>query len=439
MKAMARFKRFRDSWNAREISAVSRYFDQVIFWPRHATDTGELAYLVEAKEKRELLSEEELHSLRFYSGSRTLFVLNGIFNFHLDIQKLLLETHPRLPRGGRLLVVAYNPYHRWAFALATALGLRKGELPATYLTRTDVRNLAALSGFELTRIRSTCHCPFWLLGLGPWLNRLAQAMPVLRWLGFSSVILLRPIKQEAEAPSLSVVIPAKNEKGNIESAIRRLPRIAPRTEVIFVEGGSNDGTWAEIERVRMAGAPGLEVRALRQPGMGKCDAVRLGLSEATCDLVTILDADLTMPPELLPRFYDAWKEGKGDFINGTRLVYPVEGGEMRFLNRVGNGFFAKALSYVLDVSIGDALCGTKLFARADYHRMAEWRRSFGEFDPFLDFELLFPAAVLGLGIRDIPVRYRARTYGSTNISRFRDGWVLLKMTVIGFFRIKLGP
>lgn len=439
MKAMARFKRFRDSWNAREISAVSRYFDQVIFWPKHPTDSGELAALVEAREKSELGSDQELASLKFAPGSRPLLVLNGIFNFHLDIQKLLLETYPRLPRGGRLLVVAYNPYHRWAFALATALGLREGELPATYLTRTDVRNLAALSGFELTRIRSTCHCPFWLFGLGPWLNRLAQAIPLVRWLGFSSVILLRPVKPEPHPPSLSVVVPARNEKGNIENAILRMPRVAPRTEVIFVEGGSSDGTWEEIERVRNAGAPGLEIKAVKQTGTGKCDAVRLGFSQATGDVLTILDADLTMPPELLPRFYDAWREGKGDFINGTRLVYPVEGGEMRFLNRVGNGFFAKALSYVLDVSIGDSLCGTKLFARADYLRLAEWRRTLGEFDPFGDFELLFPAAVLGLGIRDIPVRYRARTYGRTNISRFRDGWVLLRMTVIGFFRIKLGP
>lgn len=436
---MAGFKRFRDSWNAREISAVSRYFDQVLFWPKHATDTGELASLVEAKEKKELNEEAELAAFTSGGNRRNLLVLNGIFNFHLDIQGLLQKIHPHLPRGSRVLVVAYNPYHRWAFSLATLLGLREGELPATYLTRTDVRNLAALSGFELTRIRSTCHCPFWLFGLGPLLNRLCQAVPVLRWLGFSSVILLRPVKPESREPSLSVVIPARNEKGNIANAIRRLPKMAPKTEVIFVEGGSSDGTWEEIERIKNEGAQGIEIKAFKQTGKGKCDAVRLGFSHATGDLLTILDADLTMPPELLPRFYGAWVEGKGDFINGTRLVYPIEGDEMKFLNRVGNGFFAKALSYVLDVSIGDSLCGTKLFARSDYLRMVEWRRHFGEFDPFGDFELLFPAAVFGLGIRDIPVRYRARTYGSTNISRFRDGWVLLKMTVIGFFRIKLGP
>jgi hypothetical protein len=436
---MAGFKKFRDSWNAREISAVSRYFDQVLFWPKHSTETRELNSLVQAKAKVELRSEEELENLPLDPEQRHLLVMNGIFNFHLDIQGLLQRVHPFLPRSSRILVVAYNPYLRWAFALATFLGLRQGELPATYLTRTDMRNLAALSGFELTRIRSTCHCPLWLFGLGPILNRVLPVVPVLRWLGFSSVILLRPVKPETSFPSLSVVIPARNEKGNVANAIQRLPRLGKTTEVIFVEGGSSDGTWEEIERVQREGAAGITIRALRQTGKGKCDAVRLGFSQATGDLLTILDADLTMPPELLPRFYEAWREGKGDFINGTRLVYPIEGEEMKFLNRIGNGFFAKALSYVLDVSIGDSLCGTKLFARRDYLRMAEWRKRFGEFDPFGDFELLFPAAVLGLGIRDIPVRYRARTYGNTNISRFRDGWVLLKMTIIGFFRIKMGP
>ncbi len=434
---MARYTKFRDAWNAREISAVSRYFDQVIFWPRHATDSGSLASLVEARSKKELLYDEELPDHSADKDRCRLLVMNGIFNFHLDIQGLLQSIHPKLSRRCRILVVAYNPYLRWAFALATYLGFRSGELPETYLTRTDVRNLASISGYELCRIRPTCHCPFRLFGIGPAINRILPALPGLRWLGFSSLIILRPVMAEKERPSLSIVIPARNEKGNIESAIRRLPDFSgAKIEVIFVEGGSSDGTWEEIERISQESS--IKIKALRQTGRGKCDAVRLGLSNATGDLLTILDAYLTMPPELLPRFYNAYVEGKGDFINGTRLVYPIEGNEMKYLNRVGNGFFAKALSYVLDSSIGDSLCGTKLFSRGDYARMKEWRERFGDFDPFGDFELLFPAALFGLGIRDIPVRYRARTYGSTNIHRFRDGWVLLKMTLIGFFRIKMG-
>ncbi|MBP1635338.1 MAG: glycosyl transferase, family 2, partial [Acidobacteria bacterium] len=178
--------------------------------------------------------------------------------------------------------------------------------------------------------------------------------------------------------------------------------------------------------------------ALQQEGRGKADAVRLGFSRASGDLVTILDADLTMPPEDLTRFYDAYCRGMGDFVNGTRLVYPMEGEAMRFLNRLGNVFFAKLLGYVLDSPIGDSLCGTKLLARRDYERFVRWRGDFGDFDPFGDFELLFPAAVLGAGIVNLPVYYRARTYGSTNIRRFRDGAILFRMSMTGLLRIKFG-
>jgi glycosyltransferase involved in cell wall biosynthesis len=186
------------------------------------------------------------------------------------------------------------------------------------------------------------------------------------------------------------------------------------------------------------GRNGLTVRAFQQTGRGKVDAVRLGFSKATGDLLTILDADLTMPPELLPRFVEAYARGLGDFVNGTRLVYPMEGEAMRFLNRLGNIFFAKMVSRVLEQPLADTLCGTKLLARRDYERFVAWRADFGDFDPFGDFEMLFPAALLGLGVIDVPVAYRSRTYGSTNIHRFRDGLRLLKMVVIGFVRFRMG-
>jgi hypothetical protein len=156
-------------------------------------------------------------------------------------------------------------------------------------------------------------------------------------------------------------------------------------------------------------------------------------------VLMVLDADLTMPPELLGRFYDAYCQGLADFVNGSRLLYPMEGGAMRFLNHLGNVFFAKALSFVLGNRLSDSLCGTKLVARHDYARFVAWRRDFGDFDPFGDYELLFPASIFALGIVDVPIRYCARTYGATNISRFRHGWMLLKMTLVGLFRVRVGP
>ena len=209
-------------------------------------------------------------------------------------------------------------------------------------------------------------------------------------------------------------------------------------EIIFVEGNSDDGTWAEILRVKEAYASRFKIKALKQPGKGKSDAVRVGFAAAEYELLTIWDADLTVPPEDLNRFYFAYCQGHSDYINGNRLLYPMEKEAMSPLNLIGNIFFAKFLSFILDFQINDALCGTKLFAKKDYEKMIRWRGDFGDFDPFGDFEILFPAAILGLGVVDINVKYKARSYGETNILRFRHGFMLLKMACIGLFRIKGG-
>jgi hypothetical protein len=343
-----------------------------------------------------------------------------------------------MQRGDRITAVVYSSYFAGLYLLANKIGLRKGEPPSTRFTRRGLETIAKLAGFEITRQRPLGYVPFRWYGIGSLINRVLQATPLLRWFGLAEIVMLRPILP-TRPRSISILIPVRNEKGNLEAALARLPELAGmEREVVFVEGHSTDGSWEEIQRLQKAGRGNLKITALQQPGQGKADAVRFGLARATGELLTILDADLTVPPEYLTRFVTAYANGLGDFVNGTRLLYPAEGKAMRFLNWLGNIFFAKALGFVLDSPLGDSLCGTKLFARRDYERFREWRRNFGEFDPFGDFELLFPAAVLGLGTVDIPIRYRARTYGATNISRFRDGWTLLKMTTLGLFRIRLG-
>jgi glycosyltransferase involved in cell wall biosynthesis len=344
-----------------------------------------------------------------------------------------------MSQGSRLFAVLYTPYVQWLFRLATWLGFRRGAIPSTFVTETELHSLFKLSGFELVRVRPSVFLPVWIPILSWLLNSVLPAIPIINRFAMTWIVVARPVRLPETAPSLSIVIPARNEKGNLEAALTRMPQFATSdVEIIFVEGNSTDGTWEEIQRLIKEYGSRWKLLALQQTGRGKNDAVRLGFSKASGDLLTILDADLTMPPELLPRFYDAWRMGLGDFINGNRLVYPMQDAAMRWLNLLGNKFFAKALSYVLGVRVGDSLCGTKLLARRDYDRLIQWRARFGEFDPFGDFELLFAGSELALGIVDLPIRYLERTYGSTNISRFRDGWLLLKMTVYGFCRLKLG-
>jgi hypothetical protein len=423
---------------AAEISVLSRYCDRLVQVGVRTEDSGVLFDAIRCPSKVKVAQIKDLKPFSSYRDDRTAILMNGDFNYSLDIQSLLSELKGKLNRASRVVVVTYNPYLSFLYRLANRLGLRSGEQPITFLTKTDLHNLAVLSGYEVVRIRPTLFVPWRLLGLGSLINFIFPAIPVLRSLSLVNVLFLRPVIVETKKPSLSIVIPARNEKGNIENALKRMPDLGCDLEVIFVEGHSSDGTWEEIERVAAAYAGKFRIQAHRQTGKGKNDAVRLGFSRATGELVTILDADLTMPPEKIGRFYDAYCLGQADFVNGTRLVYPMEGDAMRFLNRLGNVFFAKALSTVLDTPLGDSLCGTKLLTRHDYQRIVRWRQDFGDFDPFGDFELLFPAALLSLGVIDIPIRYLARTYGSTNISRFRHGFMLLRMTLIGLFRIRMG-
>ncbi|MFQ5416748.1 MAG: glycosyltransferase family 2 protein [Myxococcota bacterium] len=424
---------------AARISTLTRYCDRLVQWPAPAWEDGELLELCDCEEKLRVAETDPLPDLSGDEDARVSVLLNGTFNYHFDIQGLLLDMRARLTRGSRVIAVCYNPYLKPVYRLADVLGLRNAPPPTTFVTHAALASIAKAAGYEIVRVRAVAHCPFEWFGLGRAINRLLSALPGVRNLALVMVVFLRPILPARDRPSLSVIVPARDERGNIEPALERLPDFdGADVEVIFVEGHSTDGTWEEIQRVVEAWKDRIPCRAYRQSGVGKVDAVRLGFSEARNELLTILDADLTMPPELLTRYYDAWCDGLADFINGSRLIYPMEGEAMRPLNLLGNLLFAKLLSFVLDMRISDSLCGTKLVSRRDHERFTAWRRDFGDFDPFGDFELLFPAATLALGCVDIPVRYRDRTYGSTSIRRFTHGWQLLQMSAVGLFRIKLG-
>jgi hypothetical protein len=422
---------------AKELTRSTKYFDQLIQISHPASSSNQLVDLLEHP-RAQVMTLEQFPSVQ-HQDTRDAVIMNGNFNHAFDIQSQLFQLYAKMNRHSRLMVILYNPYMAFLVKLLCKLGIRKTPEPTTFITETDLQNICRISGFELVRLQSALFCPFGL-GIGQLFNYLLPAIPFIHKFSMVNIAYLRPIVAEKTKPSLSIVIPARNEKGNIENAILRMPVLCPEMEILFVEGNSNDQTWEEILRVKekYSQDPRFKIEAMKQPGKGKNDAVRVGFQKASGEIVTILDADLTMPPELLGRFYDAYCNGHADFINGSRLVYPMEGEAMRFLNHLGNVFFAKALSYVLNRRIGDSLCGTKLLAKKDYHRIVQWRKDFGDFDPFGDFELLFPSAILAMGVVDIPVRYGARTYGTTNISRFSHGFMLLKMTLIGLFRIRTG-
>jgi glycosyltransferase involved in cell wall biosynthesis len=242
-------------------------------------------------------------------------------------------------------------------------------------------------------------------------------------------------KRAPKIDSVTVVIPCRNERGNIEAAVGRLPKLCDDTEILFVEGHSRDGTLEEIHRV-IAAYPDKDIKVIVQDGVGKANAVFQAFEHARGDALIILDADLTMPPEQLTKFWKALVSGKGEFINGSRLVYPMDNEAMRFLNLIANRMFSAVFTWLLNQRFTDTLCGTKVLSRSDYERIKQNSGYFGDFDPFGDFHLIFGASKLSMKVVEVPIRYTSRIYGESQISRFRHGLLLLQMVAFAYRKFK---
>ncbi len=362
-------------------------------------------------------------------------IISDTLNLAGDVQGMLSRLHSVCHPRTRLILNFQNQLWRPLLSLASVLGLHRAPPVNNWLSRRDVMNLCQLADWEVVCSRTAILCPLPLFGLGKFINQFFA--PLFAPLALAIFIVARPRRaaRHSAPETVSVVIPARNEAGNIEAAVQRTPAMGAHTELIFVEGNSTDHTWAEIQRIKAA-YPDRDIKILQQPGRGKGDAVRAGFAVATGDILMILDADLTMPPEELPKFYEAIANGHAEFANGCRLVYPMEKRAMQFLNMCANKTFGVLFTLMLSQALKDTLCGTKVLRRADYHTIVANRAYFGEFDPFGDFDLLFGASRLNLRIADIPIRYRERTYGTTNIQRWKHGWLLLQMVVFAARKIK---
>jgi SAM-dependent methyltransferase len=372
------------------------------------------------------------------AGDFDVIILSDLVNDLWDVQTVLEEVARLSGPQTRILLNVYSRLWEAPLELSRKLGLSKPTLHENWLTVDDIRNLLSLAGLDTIRCWPEILLPLPIPLLAGLCNRLLIRFWPFNELGLTNFVAarrdIRPCQPEA-LPSVSVVVPARNEAGNIPRILDRVPEMGSGTELIFVEGHSKDDTYAAIER-GIGENPERRCVLLRQAGVGKGDAVRLGFDGASGDVLMVLDADLTVPPEALPRFYAALVERRGEFINGVRLVYPMEHQAMRFLNLVSNKFFSLAFSWLLGQPVKDTLCGTKVLWRRDYERIAAGRSYFGDFDPFGDFDLLFGAARQNLKIVDLPIRYRERTYGTTNIQRWKHGWLLLRMTWFAFWRLK---
>jgi SAM-dependent methyltransferase len=363
-------------------------------------------------------------------------ICSDLVNDLWDVQQVFENVPALCKPSTRVIVNAYSRLWEIPRRIAELLRLAKPQLSQNWLTAGDIASLFYLADFEVVRTSSEIIWPVRTPGLNTFLNRYLAKLWPFSLLAITNFLVARPKPQpKPEGQMVSVIVPARNEAGNIRQIFDRVPEMGAGTELIFVEGNSTDGTFQRIQEEMRANARE-RVKLLQQTGQGKGDAVRLGFAHASGDVLMILDADLTVPPEDLPRFYEAWRSGKAEFVNGVRLVYPMEDKAMRFFNLAGNKFFSLAFSWLLSQTIKDTLCGTKVLGRQEYEVIAANRAYFGGLDPFGDFDLIFGAAKCNLKMLDLPVRYRERTYGETNIQRWTHGWLLIRMAVLAMRRIK---
>ena len=362
-------------------------------------------------------------------------ILSDLVHILWDVQKALGNLKKFCTPSTRIIISNYNFLWEPILQFTELVGLKQRSFNPNWLSFNDMDNLLGIEGYQVITSTQKLLFPKYIPIINFLFNKFLVNLPMINQLGLVTITTARPENIIRRDYTVSIIVPAKNEKGNILNAVLRTPSFAPSQEFIFIEGHSSDGTVEEMERIRLR-FPDKNIKVLRQNGKGKGDAVRAGFEAAKGEILMILDADLTTPPEDLPKFYDAISNGKGEFINGCRLVYPMEKEAMRFLNLLANKFFGLFFTYLLGQRLKDTLCGTKVLFKKDYEKIKANRNYFGDFDPFGDFDLLFGAAKLNLHIVEVIVRYKDRQYGSTQISRFKHGLLLIKMSLFAAVKLK---
>jgi len=369
-------------------------------------------------------------------GQFDTIILSHVTGYFVDIIRVFNAVSTVCHPQTRIIINYYNFLWEPLLLLGELIGLKRKSPKQNWLTKKDLETFLYLTGYESYRATKRILLPINIPVISWFLNKFIARLPLFNQLCINQYIFARPVITVTpnEFP-ISIIIPARNESGNLEGVLKRLPKFGSHQEIIFVEGNSTDDTWEQMKNLP-AKYPQLDIKVMQQSGKGKGDAVRTGFAKAKGDILMILDADLTVPPEDLPDFYDAIANNKGEFINGSRFVYPMEKNAMRILNSIGNRFFSVMFSWLLDQPIKDTLCGTKVIFKKDYEKLVKNRSFFGDFDPFGDFDLIFGAYKLNLKIVDLPIRYRERIYGKSNISRFIHGFMLFRMLLYAARKIK---
>jgi len=399
---------------------------------------------VESSPEQIKYASEKYPDLEFFDMEVENVEIDGTFDYILisgiedmvDIKSVLDSIKKNCHRHTRIIISHYSYLWQPLVSLAEKAKIRLPQAVHNWFSNNDVKNMFNLSDYNVIHTKKLILFPFYIPLISYMLNKYLARLPLLRHLTMSRLTIAYPRQHETREYSVSVVIPCRNEAGNIQDAVERIPELGSHTEIVFCDDKSTDKTADNVRKMQKK-YPDKDIKLVEGPGICKAENVWTGFDAASGEILMILDADLTVIPEELPYFYEAIARGYGEFINGSRLVYPMHDDAMRGFNIIGNKFFSIFFTYILDSSIKDTLCGTKVMWAKDFEKIKVLRGRWGIKDRWGDYELIFGAAKNHLKIIDLPVHYMERTYGETKMTnRFKNGWIMLKMSMASLFKIK---
>lgn len=333
----------------------------------------------------------------------------------------------------RIILTTISPWWEPILSLMEKLSAKMPEGPHNFIEKRILGNMIEMVGFSVSYSGYLLLFPKWIPILSYIMNSIGVRIWGLNRLSAVQYMIIQPEFKKTFDLGLgcSVIIPCHNEEDNIESAVRRIPSMGKETEIIVVNDGSTDGTAEKVRALQK------EISNLKlvdySPNRGKGQAVKQGFDAATQEVIMILDADVSTPPEELPRFFEPLNRGVCQFVNGTRMVYPMEEQAMRTVNLFFNKMFGYMMSFITQQTLTDTLCGTKALYRSDYKRM-QWG-----IDRWGDFDLLFGAAKMGSKIMEVPVHYLTRQSGESKMKSLKHGIHLLIACVKGFRQLIFIP
>lgn len=361
-----------------------------------------------------------------------LIIVTDLFEMTDNIYEFFENIKLLLKPGGKLLINSVNPKWNRVLRFFEFIKLKVTTRSRSLINPRNLKNIARSSGFDLNQFYSRQLFPFKIGFIGIFINKVLELLLKPFNLGIKYYMIFSPYGTKLERKTKSIIIPAKNEEKNLVPLIERIPVFDTDYELIVIYGPSQDKTEEVVNNLNST-FPDIKITTLKQSKNGKANAVWEAVNIANNELIAILDSDQSVDPETLTEFFNILESENADFVNGTRLIYPMEDKAMRALNTYGNKIFQFLISLVIQQKLSDSLCGTKVFKKSNVIKILNWQKTLKSKDPFGDFDLLFSAAYAGDKILEYPVHYRARVYGETQISRFRDGLKLIKYFLESFY------